>query len=70
VLEPLVNPLLARLIVALISDLRGRRIPNILVLAGLVKCEPVHKKGKHFGLVQEIPLAHQKNPNAIADSYL
>ena len=40
-LEPLVNPLLivpllALLIVALITDLRDRRIPNILVLAGLV----------------------------------
>ena len=40
-LEPLVNPLLiapllALLIVALITDMRGRRIPNILVLAGLV----------------------------------
>jgi Flp pilus assembly protein protease CpaA len=41
VLEPLVNPLLiapllALLIVALITDMRDRRIPNILVLAGLV----------------------------------
>ena len=40
-LEPLINPLLivpllALLIVALITDLRDRRIPNILVLAGLV----------------------------------
>jgi len=41
VLEPLVNPLLiapllALLVVALITDMRDRRIPNILVLAGLV----------------------------------
>ena len=40
-LEPLVNPLLiapllALLIAALITDMRDRRIPNILVLAGLV----------------------------------
>ena len=40
-LEPLVNPLLiapllALLIVALITDMRDRRIPNLLVLAGLV----------------------------------
>ena len=30
------------------------------------KCESVHKKGKDFVVVQEVPGGHQKSPNAIA----
>ena len=32
------------------------------------KCEPVHKRGKYFSFVQEVPGGYRKNPNAIADA--
>jgi len=32
------------------------------------KCESVHKKGKYFGVVQEVPGDHQKSPNAITEA--
>jgi hypothetical protein len=32
------------------------------------KCESVHKRGKHFGVVQKVPGGHQKSPNAIVEA--